>query len=141
MARAPQIRCHKPKDGTPRACNPNPTWATPLQEVGTDDRECKILSSAASNGVLEGVRAPVPGLGGFDPLSSREKIINIVVASVAGTIYQAPLDRFLDFGPLLEACLPNASTPPAFSTKPPRTQLTPSSAIEHAENAVTRRQC
>jgi NAD(P)-dependent dehydrogenase (short-subunit alcohol dehydrogenase family) len=29
----------------------------------------------------------------------------------------------------------------AVSTKPPRTQLSPSSAIEHAENAVTRRQC
>ena len=29
----------------------------------------------------------------------------------------------------------------AVSTKPPRVQLTPSSAIERAENAVTRRQC
>ena len=29
----------------------------------------------------------------------------------------------------------------AVSTKPPRAQLTPSSAIERAENAVTRRQC
>src|ERR1700751_2233988 len=60
----------------------------------------------ALTGVLEGARIPIPGFRDLKPLSSREKIIDIVVVSVAGTIYDAPFFfRFArHLGPLLEAC-------------------------------------
>jgi len=99
--------------GERRACNAKPTWKTLVQDVGTDDAEFKILFREASTGVLEGAWLPLPNVN-LRPLGSREKIIDLLNLSIAGSILDGLVDPRLliqhTFQPLLEECLPNDST-------------------------------
>ncbi len=51
------VECHGIKPGQQRLFN-HDTWATPLQDVGTDSREIEHLARTAKTGALEGARIP-----------------------------------------------------------------------------------
>lgn len=100
--------CHEIAKGTPRVCNPDNTWKTPLQDVGTDVREYKVLGREAETGVLKGAAIRfIPGVN--TPLKAKDKIFSILGLSVIGSIIEAPLHFGLDvFQPIIEECLPAA---------------------------------
>jgi len=60
------------------------TWATPIQDVGTDTREYDILGWTAQSGVLTGAEIPFV----ISPLKPHDKSINILGVSVVGSILQ-----------------------------------------------------
>ena len=82
------VDCHGIKPGVTRFFD-NKTWATPLQDVGTDTRELNLLNRTAKTGVMQGVSIPF--------LSSKLKpvdtAIRILGTAVEGSILQhyAPL--------------------------------------------------
>jgi mono/diheme cytochrome c family protein len=75
--------CHRIRPGMTRFFEQK-TWATPIQDVGTDTREYDILSWSAQSGVLGGAEIPFV----ISPLASRDKSINILGLSVVGSILQ-----------------------------------------------------
>lgn len=80
--------CHAIKRGTPRSLNPlETTWATPIQNVGTDTREWSILDRKVDPGVLTGVS--IPGLN--PPLTNPDTPLNVLGVSVIGSIIQHTL--------------------------------------------------
>jgi cytochrome c peroxidase len=89
--------CHEIKDGRQRLFNRN-TWATPQWDVGTDNKEYQILVRTADAGVLKGAFIPVVMTA---PLQSRDKVVNILRASVLGSILQEPLKilKYLEADP------------------------------------------
>ncbi len=62
----------------------NPTWVTPLQDVGTDSREYDILKWTAKTGVLSGRGIPVIG-NKLKPVDSSFSVLGV---AVEGTILQ-----------------------------------------------------
>jgi hypothetical protein len=82
--------CHAIRPGTVRFLDVQ-TWATPLQDVGTDTKEYDILSWTAKTGVLQG--AEIPFVAG--PLKETDLAINVLSISVLGSIIQnyVPLTR------------------------------------------------
>jgi hypothetical protein len=77
------VECHGIKPGTVRFPNVQ-TWATPVQDVGTDTREYDIMAWTAKTGVLEGAFIPFV----TEPLQETDKAINILATSVLGSIAQ-----------------------------------------------------
>ena len=74
--------CHGIKPGELRFFSE--TWATPVQNVGTDTREYDILAWTAKTGALEGSYP----LGSTDPLKATEPTFTLLTASVLGSIAQ-----------------------------------------------------
>ncbi|MDE2364457.1 MAG: hypothetical protein KGM42_17410 [Hyphomicrobiales bacterium] len=60
------------------------TWATPIQNVGTDTREYGLLEWKADTGALRGAFIPLA----TDPLQPTDLDINILATSVIGSIAQ-----------------------------------------------------
>ena len=58
------------------------TWATPVQNVGTDTREYDILGWSVQTGVLQGSFIPFV----TNPLQANDLAFNILATSVIGTI-------------------------------------------------------
>ena len=75
--------CHGFRPGVTRFFE-NRTWATPIQNVGTDTREYDILGWTAQSGVLSGAEIPLV----ISPLQTRDKSISILGVSVVGSILQ-----------------------------------------------------
>jgi mono/diheme cytochrome c family protein len=75
--------CHGIRPGVTRFFEQR-TWATPIQDVGTDTREYDILGWTAQSGVLNGAEIPFA----ISPLQPRDKSINILGVSVVGSILQ-----------------------------------------------------
>ncbi|OPH82686.1 di-heme-cytochrome C peroxidase [Nitrobacter vulgaris] len=73
--------CHGQKAGTERFPFQQ-TWATPIQNVGTDTREYDILGWTAKSGVLKGAYIPFA----TKPLKETDLAFNILSTSVIGTI-------------------------------------------------------
>src|SRR5690606_33842447 len=73
--------CHGQKAGTERFPFQK-TWATPIQNVGTDTREYDILGWTAKSGVLKGAFIPFA----TKPLKETDLAFNILSTSVIGTI-------------------------------------------------------
>jgi hypothetical protein len=78
--------CHGIKDGKPRLLNPN-TWATPIQDVGTDSREYNIFAGTVKTGVLAG--AQIPFL--TQPLNPNDRAGGVEKTAVTGAILQRNL--------------------------------------------------
>ena len=74
--------CHGERRGAFRFTL-QPTWATPLCDVGTDSRQYAILARTASTGVYEGARRP-----GGPPLPAETKAFDLLAVSVVGSIFQ-----------------------------------------------------
>jgi len=83
------VECHGIRKGKFRSLR-HKTWATPIQDVGTDSREYAILGRTAATGVLEGARIPLL----TEPLKPTDSAFNILRISVIGSILQ-------HFSPLL----------------------------------------
>lgn len=80
--------CHEARPGALRSLLPEEgTWATPVQNVGTDTREWAILARSVDPGVLTG--AAIPGF--HEPLGNPEAPINVLGLSVVGSILQHAL--------------------------------------------------
>jgi len=75
--------CHGIKPGQVQFPNVQ-TWATPLQDVGTDATQYDILGWKAKTGVLEG--AEIPHLR--KPLEKTDYALSILATSVLGAIVQ-----------------------------------------------------
>jgi mono/diheme cytochrome c family protein len=75
--------CHEIRPGVTRFFEQK-TWATPIQDVGTDTREYNILGWTAQTGVLSGAEIPFV----ISPLQPVDKSINILGVSVVGSILQ-----------------------------------------------------
>ena len=80
--------CHGIKPGKPRLLNPN-TWATPIQNVGTDTREYDILAWTAKTGALKGAFIPLV----TSPLKETDTAFNILSVSVLGSIIEHTVTR------------------------------------------------
>jgi hypothetical protein len=73
--------CHGEKAGKVRFPFQQ-TWATPIQNVGTDTRQYDILGWTAKSGVLQGAYIPFA----TKPLKETDLAFNILATSVIGTI-------------------------------------------------------
>lgn len=99
--------CHGIRTGAVRSVF-HRTWKTPIQDVGTDARECSILTRTVDTGIMEGARIP-----GESALGATEPAFKVLEASVAGAIIQNAL-RFRSES--LTAAAPGADPglPPEF---------------------------
>ena len=75
--------CHGIKPGPTRFPD-NKTWATPLDDVGTDSREYDILGWTVQTGVLKGAKIPFV----TEPLKPIDTAFNVLRVSVIGSIIQ-----------------------------------------------------
>jgi hypothetical protein len=75
--------CHGIKPGKRRLFNFS-TWATPVQNVGTDTREYDILAWTAKTGALRGAFIPAV----TSPLKETDTAFNILRVSVLGSILE-----------------------------------------------------
>ncbi len=74
--------CHEIKQGAFRILNPfGPSWATPIQNVGTDVREYQVLSREVNTGVLAGEEIPF-----LHKLGTRDTAFNLLEQSVYGSL-------------------------------------------------------
>ncbi len=80
------VECHGIKTGKFRSIE-HTTWATPIQNTGTDARACETMNWTAKTGVLEGAKIPFIG----DELGATEPAIKILATSVLGSIIQQKL--------------------------------------------------
>ncbi len=77
------IQCHGIKPG--KICFPFvQTWATPIQNVGTDTRQYDVLAWTAKSGVLNGAYIPLA----TSALKETDLALNILATSVIGSIAQ-----------------------------------------------------
>jgi hypothetical protein len=58
------------------------TWATPIQNVGTDTLEYDVMAWPANTGVLQGAFIPFV----TEPLEANDRVFNVLTASVLGSI-------------------------------------------------------
>ena len=82
-------QCHGEKAGKERFPFQQ-TWATPIQNVGTDTREYDILAWTAKSGVLKGAYIPFA----TKPLKETDLAFNILATSVIGTIGEHVVSSF-----------------------------------------------
>ena len=75
--------CHEIKKGEFRSIT-HVTWATPLQDVGTDSREYDVLAGMVDTGVLNG--AGIPFLD--DPLKPKDTAFHVLGLAVGASIIQ-----------------------------------------------------
>ncbi len=82
--------CHGIKRGAFRSLT-HETWATPVQDVGTDSREHDILQWTVNTGVLNGAKIPFLE----KPLKPTDTAFNVLGTSVVGSILQHYAREFL----------------------------------------------
>jgi mono/diheme cytochrome c family protein len=88
------------------------TWATPVQNVGTDTREFELLGRTARSGALEGARIPFV----TSPLKPTDTAFNILATSVLGSVIQ----HYLPFAATTQTPAPATAfkLPPQLSDLP-----------------------
>ncbi|MGH1417142.1 MAG: di-heme-cytochrome C peroxidase [Pelagimonas sp.] len=77
------VECHGKKKGKFRSLE-HTTFATPVLDVGTDTRECQILTRQVDTGVLEGAKIPIVG----HELGAQASAFDVLSVSVANAIIQ-----------------------------------------------------
>jgi len=87
------VGCHEIKVGEHRSPI-HTTWATPVQDVGTDSREYNILVRMVDTGVMSG--AMVPFLQ--DALKPTDSAFNVLKTAVTGAILQNYASVILEKG-------------------------------------------
>ncbi|HET7864911.1 MAG TPA: di-heme-cytochrome C peroxidase, partial [Burkholderiaceae bacterium] len=83
--------CHGIKPGVTRFPD-HKTWATPIQNVGTDTREYAVLGRQVKTGVLKGAKIPFL----TSPLKPVEPAISVLGTAVLGSILQHYVPLVLD---------------------------------------------
>lgn len=76
------VSCHGIRRGEFRF--PNWTWETPVQDVGTDTRQCQIMARTVRTGVMEGAKIPFAG----ERIGANALAIDVLSAAVIGAIIQ-----------------------------------------------------
>lgn len=118
------IECHGIKAGPVRFPNQQ-TWATPIDNVGTDTREYDVLAWTAKTGVLQGVFIPFV----TEPLKETDLAFNVLATSVIGSIAEQAL--------LGAAAAPRASALVAsVAETPSRTANAPPAALKRLPPAL-----
>ena len=82
------VECHGIRQGEPRLFN-HDTWATPVQDVGTDSREYRGMARQVKTGVLEGAQIPddkPPFL--TPPLKANDFAVSVLATAVKGAVAQ-----------------------------------------------------
>lgn len=77
------VECHGIEKGAFRSPF-HETWATPVQDVGTDTRECNVLTRMVDTGVMAGASIPVVE----GTLKERDTAFNVLSTTVLGAIIQ-----------------------------------------------------
>ena len=77
------VECHGKKRGKFRSLS-HTTFATPIVDVGTDTRECSILTRKVKTGVLEGAKVAFVG----DALGAEEEAFKVLTVAVGNAIIQ-----------------------------------------------------
>lgn len=80
------VDCHGQKPGVTRLILQR-TWATPIQDVGTDSRQYSVLKRNAESGVLEGGKFWLVG----QPIPNTTTAFSLLGFSVIGSIAQQKL--------------------------------------------------
>jgi hypothetical protein len=75
--------CHGIRPGETRFLDQK-TWATSIQDVGTDSREYSVLAGTVKTGVLEGAKIPFLS----EPLKPIDTAFNVLGTAVIGSILQ-----------------------------------------------------
>jgi hypothetical protein len=89
------IDCHGVRPGEPRLFNEH-TWATPVQDVGTDSREYLGLARVVKTGALEGAQIPTPTPPFLDPpLKAQDKAVAVLATATQGAVAQHVLPVFV----------------------------------------------
>lgn len=103
--------CHEIKRGEPRSLNSS-TWATPVQDVGTDSREYSVLVRTVDTGALSGTMIPFLQ----QPLKPVDSAFNVLKTAVTGAILQHYVPVVVDpnHRNLLEPLLSSLSPENAF---------------------------
>lgn len=101
------VACHGIETGAFRSPF-HRTWATPVQDVGTDTRECSILTHTVDTGTMAGAKIPLTGI----ELKPVDTAFNVLSVSVIGSILQQGLSfRSMEMAPMTaltdEAQLPS----------------------------------
>lgn len=78
------VDCHGIKPGIRRLLNPD-SWATPVQDVGTDAREYSILARTIDTGILQGARIPFIE---NEPLKRRDNGARALGVAVKSSVLQ-----------------------------------------------------
>jgi hypothetical protein len=79
--------CHRITTGKFRSLT-EPTWATPVQNVGTDTRQFGVLIRNTKTGALQGAFIPLL----TKPLGETDLAINVLATSVLGSITEHQLN-------------------------------------------------
>ncbi len=112
------VECHGIRKGRLRSLSEQ-TWATPIQDVGTDTRQFGVLGRKASSGALQGAFIPLL----TKPLGETDLAFNILATSVIGSIAEHQLN--IGGGPAaaaaadVAAALPKAFPPSQLSGRLP----------------------
>ena len=107
--------CHGIKKGEFRSFG-HESWATPIDDVGTDSREINLLSSQVNTGVMEGASIFGP------PLKRTDLAISVLKLAVTGSILQhyftlgLPAGKEGEPGQLKNTWQPKAATDSAPAT-------------------------
>ncbi len=80
------VECHGARPGATRFFD-RKTWATPIQDVGTDSRQYRILARTVDTGVMSGAGIPLV----TDPLKPNDTAVNVLRLAVLGAILQHAL--------------------------------------------------
>jgi mono/diheme cytochrome c family protein len=100
--------CHGIRPGKVRFPNVQ-TWATPIQDVGTDTREYDVLAWTAKTGALRGAFIPFV----TRPLQETDLAFNILTTSVVGSIAQHVLTNGGDLLAVAQVAPSQAEQSPA----------------------------
>ena len=77
-------RCHASKPGKVQFPDEH-TWATPVEDVGSDKRQYQVLKRKAQPGVLQGAQIPML----VKPLANPSYVVDILAVSALGSILQS----------------------------------------------------
>ena len=118
--------CHQKKAGAIRSIL-HRTWATPIMDVGTDRRECEILTRQVETGVLSGAKVPFLG----DAIGETDTAFNVLRTAVLGAIVQ----NTLSFGTAGEEAVGTevgepSNVPPEFEYLPGAFQIAETAEID-----------
>ena len=83
------VDCHGIRTGAFRSPL-HRTWATPIQDVGTDSRECGVLTRTVKTGVMEGAKISFPKVIDIE-IKATDTAFNLLTISVLGAILQNTL--------------------------------------------------
>ncbi|MGE0418225.1 MAG: di-heme-cytochrome C peroxidase, partial [Acetobacteraceae bacterium] len=125
--------CHGITPGAKRLLAPQPTWKTPVMDVGTDSRQYDILATRVRTGVMNG--AAVPFL--IPALKPEDTAFNVLRTAVVGSILQE-LFSFVT-GPSVPSAAPPVASLETTTLQAPNVSTTQQRVLANTPTAQTLR--